>query len=57
MKRIWLECLLEEYPAKGTCDRMRKGWWCTGDKGHEGPCAARPTKLHALRQLIFGGRS
>lgn len=24
------------------CDRAAPGWWCSRNKGHEGPCAARP---------------
>ncbi len=25
------------------CDyRMKRGWWCSRDRGHDGPCALRP---------------
>jgi hypothetical protein len=24
------------------CDLAPDGWWCSRNKGHEGPCAARP---------------
>ncbi len=26
--------------ALRACDRPPKGWYCTREKGHEGPCAA-----------------
>lgn len=25
------------------CDKAPDGWWCSRTKGHDGPCAARPT--------------
>ncbi len=27
-----------------TCNIPPEGWWCSRDKGHEGPCAARSTQ-------------
>jgi hypothetical protein len=50
------------YP-KVRCDRPPEGWYCTRDKGHEGPCAAHPasepkalTALHKeLGQLRWMG--
>lgn len=24
------------------CERAPKGWWCSREEGHDGPCAARP---------------
>lgn len=28
----------------GGCDyRFKRGWWCSRDRGHDGPCALRPT--------------
>lgn len=32
------------------CTRPPKGWFCTREFGHEGPCAARP--LSILKRLI-----
>jgi hypothetical protein len=29
---------------KAQCDLPPKGWYCTRDKGHEGPCAAHSTE-------------
>lgn len=27
----------------GGCDyRFKRGWWCSRDRGHDGPCALRP---------------
>lgn len=28
-------------PARGTCTRPPKGWWCSLAAGHEGPCPTR----------------
>lgn len=24
------------------CERAPRGWWCSREAGHDGPCAARP---------------
>ena len=33
------------------CAVPPKGWWCSRAAGHEGPCAARPTK-GAIEELL-----
>lgn len=33
----------DDAPWQG-CDVPPEGWWCSREKGHEPPCAARPGK-------------
>ena len=33
----------EPDPVTDECDKPPAGWWCSRERGHNGPCAARPT--------------
>ena len=35
------------------CPIPPKGWWCSREAGHEGPCAAQPVNLTAPWNLVF----
>lgn len=38
----WYQEIYGPVPDAGTCKRPTAGWFCTGDEGHDGPCAAWP---------------
>lgn len=33
------------------CDRSPEGWYCSREKWHNGPCAARPTDERVIEVL------
>lgn len=35
------------------CNRPPKNWYCTRDKDHEGPCAARSTLINYIQPIIL----
>lgn len=37
------------------CNRPPKGWYCTRDYGHDGPCAAHPDLVPPKKEPLFGG--
>lgn len=37
------------------CKMPPAGWWCSRDKGHGGPCAARPAPSTLYRVNVKGG--
>lgn len=39
-----------------TCKVAPKGWWCSRDSGHDGPCAARPKPLTTADLYRMGAR-
>ena len=49
-------CPVKVYPAEtGTmaqaCDAPPEGWYCTGTRGHDGPCAALPRAVPENRMV------
>lgn len=45
-----LDEVRKEYEPKDQgCTVPPAGWWCSREKGHEGPCAARPNKTAVER--------
>lgn len=38
-------------PRTGFCERAPRGWWCSRDRGHDGPCAAHPCWWNLRWQL------
>lgn len=45
----FLEAAAHPFPGvrpavPGTCDRAPYGWYCTRERGHDGPCAALPAE-------------
>ena len=46
-----LRTLPEEAFTGARCDVPPPGWWCSRSKGHDGPCAARPTEPKMLPGL------
>jgi hypothetical protein len=38
--------------TSGTCKRPPPGWFCTGDEGHDGPCAAVPLPFPPAPETI-----
>lgn len=39
------------------CDKAPEGWYCTRDKGHEGPCAAWQGRRPPTTQVLnYGGK-
>lgn len=41
-------------PARAVCTVPPPGWYCTRERGHDGPCAAHPA--HVAHDLSEGGR-
>jgi len=35
-------CRASWFKGKMICNKPPKGWWCSREPGHTGPCAARP---------------
>lgn len=39
--------------SKETCDVPPEGWWCSREKGHEPPCAARPINRRPITHVAM----
>jgi len=39
--------------VSGVCQLPPKGWWCSREAGHEGPCAARTDENKALDLVVY----
>lgn len=47
--------VLQYDPEHVWCDRnFRRGWWCSAERGHDGPCALRPRWWYRLAVLARG---